>query len=605
MSESTNQHLSGPAQADWRWCLLGCGILLAVYLLMLNPYWVPSGDGEVYTAMARSLARGEGLLFNGARAAIAPPGWPLLLAGAMRILPEFWFLKLINIVSMTAGLGICFWIARRFVSARVACLGMLLAGTLSTLYPLTYWMHTEASFIFFASLAILLAFRIGENRASKVEWILMLTCLAWASFIRWPGALTVLLVTAGLLRPGVRLFSRPSLLGVIIAWGVAFGTFAATHQFLSLSKEEAKLARAAGGTGESETGTDVVTTATTASTIITDDQLTPTIFPPPTDKSLVGEYASRVASSGKWFAWVLWQPTRFGESVRPIRVAGLIFGTLVIVLLVWTLFDALKRREWFWLALAGYTGGLVLMWPNPNARYYVPVVIFIIAGVFNALRLMHAIGWHRLASGFTYAFVIATLASNLPLYLYEVWVFRSGDRFYDRYEAGSNASLIASIQWIQARNQTIGTPLRMIESPIDPSEEVAPGRIAVSERYVNMGRSRYSKYGVRASHLLSDEPILGVDRTSRLSRRPTEDAARRWAIRNGVTYYLYQVPTEPWRVGNFRLTPSLQRALTGREPDGNTMGWELYERIDGSSRYRLITDLPEIDLKPMRRVPGL
>jgi hypothetical protein len=604
MSESTNQQLNRSTQMDWCWCVLGCGILMTAYLLMLNPYWVPSGDGEVYTAMARSLARGEGLLFNGARAAIAPPGWPILLAGAMRLLPEFWFLKLINILAMTAGLGMSFWIARRFVGARLACLCMLLAGTLSTLYPLTYWMHTEASFIFVASLAILMAFRIGEGRALRIEWILMLICLAWASFIRWPGALTVLLVTAGLLRPGVRLLSRRSFIGVAIAWTVAFGTFAATHQFLSLSKDEARLARAAGGTGESETGTDVATVDSTVPAI-TDDQRTPTIFPPPTEKSLVGEYASRVASSGKWFAWVLWQPTRFGESVRPIRVAGLMFGTFVIALLVWTLVNALRRREWFWLALAAYTGGLVLMWPNPNARYYVPVVIFIIAGIFNALRLMQLIGWRRLSSGLTYAFIIATLGSNLPLYAYEVWVFRSGDRFYDRYEAGSNASLIASIQWIEKRNQTIGTPVRMIESPIDPSEIVSPGRIAVSERYMNMGRTRFSKYGVRASHLLSDQSVLGVDRNNRISRRPTEDATRRWAIRNGVSYYLYQVPTEPWRVGNFRLTPSLQKAITGREPEGDTMGWELYERMDGSSRYRLVTDLPEIDLQRMRRVPGL
>ena len=31
-------------------------VLLFLYLLLQNPYWVPAGDSELYTAVARSLA---------------------------------------------------------------------------------------------------------------------------------------------------------------------------------------------------------------------------------------------------------------------------------------------------------------------------------------------------------------------------------------------------------------------------------------------------------------------------------------------------------------------------------------------------------------------
>src|SRR5256885_1394784 len=75
-------------------------VILAMYLLLVNPYWVPGGDSELYLAAGRSLALGEGYRFNGQRVNISPPGWPLVLAGAMRIHPTFLFIKLITLVCM-------------------------------------------------------------------------------------------------------------------------------------------------------------------------------------------------------------------------------------------------------------------------------------------------------------------------------------------------------------------------------------------------------------------------------------------------------------------------------------------------------------------------
>src|SRR4051812_42190550 len=54
-------------------------VVLALYLLLQNQYWVPAGDSELYTAAARSLARGEGYTFNGQPVAIIPPGWSWMM----------------------------------------------------------------------------------------------------------------------------------------------------------------------------------------------------------------------------------------------------------------------------------------------------------------------------------------------------------------------------------------------------------------------------------------------------------------------------------------------------------------------------------------------
>src|SRR5438045_8392196 len=99
----------------WRvWAMLVVGIA-ALYLLMFNPYWVPGGDSELYIAVARSLAQGKGYVFNGHFVSISPPGWPLVLAAAMKISPTFGFFKVITIAFMSFALGMWYWLLMRFV----------------------------------------------------------------------------------------------------------------------------------------------------------------------------------------------------------------------------------------------------------------------------------------------------------------------------------------------------------------------------------------------------------------------------------------------------------------------------------------------------------
>src|SRR5438093_2339769 len=91
-------------------------LLVLMYGLLQNPYWVPAGDSELYTAAARNLAVGKGYTFNGQSVAIIPPGWAGMMAAVMKLTPYFLPLKLLAMSCMIGSLAIGYWIVRRFVS---------------------------------------------------------------------------------------------------------------------------------------------------------------------------------------------------------------------------------------------------------------------------------------------------------------------------------------------------------------------------------------------------------------------------------------------------------------------------------------------------------
>ena len=613
-----------PARGDRRWVRWLCVAIVPlaiVYLSMLNRYWVPSGDGEVYTCIARSLVQGEGLTFNGSRAAIAPPGWPIVLSLAMRVSPEFAFLKLVTIACMLGAMVPAFFTLRRFASDRVAALTILLTGTLSTLYPLTFWLHTEAFFCLLGFGAILVAFRIAERRAwPTLEVPAMLALLGLGAFTRWPGVLHLALVVPILLSGPRRPWARPTRWATVaLACLVGVGTFYETRAYLSLTPAEKRHAVNSGATADAG-DVDAPAAAAPVAAINPngDDDRVPeanTFDKSHGRRGRVAEIAYRVGVAGKWFAWLLWQPTRFGASINAIDLLALSGGWLSIGLLACAMVAALPRRNYFWAGLALYTGGLCVLWPNPNARYFIPVAPFIVLGVILGIaelgawldtlkvrredartavpidavdprtRHLHLLGgWRILAI----VFVVTLLLNNLPLLAIDVSVFRSGD-FYGRYEAGANKELIAVAQYIVAKPQPLGT------------------QIVVSERYDNMGRTRWSKFAMRALHLLTDQPIVGMDHSARLSNRPGGDASiRRW-LRNraNAEYYVYQTGWNPWRVWHLRLSRAWQTTLTRRPP--STMpasgGWELYERV-GMLFPRQSIDVAAT-FAPPTRVPGV
>lgn len=575
----------------WRWLLLAIVPVTLLYLLLQNDYWVPGGDSEVYLAIARNLVQGKGYTYNAEPVAMIPPGWPIVLAGLMLLWPTFAFIKTAMMVFMLASLVMAYLVLLRLVSPRLAALAVLLSGMLHPLYPLTYWTHSEALFCLLAWGTLLLAFRVAEGKDGWGTVLAMLLLSAAAAFVRWTGLIQVILVVAVLLSHGRwrRTAGWRPLVASALAVVIVFTTFLATYQALKLTPDELGRARAVGGAMDRDEGgtnpqpTTVPVNAEASSVRVVDTRGSGT-------RSLTSEYANRVGNAGKWYAWLFWYPFRFGQSVKPISHAGLALGWLCIVLLSVTMVVRARRGEWLWIALALYTGALTLNWPNPNARYFVPVAPLLLAGVLIAAQSLHESSRRRagrvLAWSIGIFFAGSIAACNLVLAGIDVSVMRSPE-FYRYYEAGVHQSLIEACRYL---NQ------------LDPPP--GNGEIGVSERYVNLGRSRFSKAGLRSVVLLTDRVVRPVP--PRLSKLPG-GALTAWATRGTsvrTPYYLYQLPSSPWRVWHFRLSPTLQQRLTGQPPDPPSSGWVLYQYRRLENRWKRL-DVPTTSFDFLKRVPGL
>src|SRR5438128_1527421 len=156
-----------PEPDSRKYFFLTLAALIALYSLLQNRFWVPSGDSEVYISIARNLARHDGYKFNGQPVQMVPPGWPVVMAAVMTVTHYFLPLKLLAMSCVIGFLGVAFWIVRRFVPPRQAMLIVLLTGILSHVYPAAYWLISEGMFCFVSALTILVAMQIREGRQ---EW---------------------------------------------------------------------------------------------------------------------------------------------------------------------------------------------------------------------------------------------------------------------------------------------------------------------------------------------------------------------------------------------------------------------------------------------------
>ena len=171
-------------KCEWKWWVGGMLLIAVFYAALLNSYWVPSGDGDLYLAIARSLALGKGLRFNGQVVNICPPGWPLILAGLMKISPTFVLFKIFLILCQTLQLGLWYWVLKRIVPMKIAVMSVAVTAILNHVYSLTFWTHAEAVFCVISTAATLLALHLaegGDRRKWRIALLLLLCCLLYTS----------------------------------------------------------------------------------------------------------------------------------------------------------------------------------------------------------------------------------------------------------------------------------------------------------------------------------------------------------------------------------------------------------------------------------------
>jgi len=598
----------------WRWFFGLASVLLVVYAVLQNPYWVPGGDSDFYVAIARNLALEGKYEYNGLPVAISPPGWPWVMAAVLKVSPTFLALKLTTMLCMWGSLLIGYFIALRFAPPRVAALSVGLAGVLMPVNSLTYFLHSEGLYCLASAAAMLLAFRVREKRGRFLEaGLLVLMCVA-IPLVRWAGVFQLLPIVAVLLS-GRWTFKgqRRQWLLVLVCTVTIFVTWLGTRWSLELTAEQLKALKDAGGssTMDTESGDEVIPT----------DSASVVVVPITTTDAhtIYEEYGQRFVRSGKWFSWLLWQPTRFAGPLDKWLDSGVsLLGWGVIGVLAYVSIARVIKGDLLWFFLAIYCGGLCLNWPNPNARYFVPVAPLIILGILIAIRTAsdalpaRSFDWGKWVRR---TFVYSVLLCNVAMYGTDAIVMRSS-RFYDDFEAGQHKDLVNIAHYLINL-----TPLPQNIATLPATTNVATqrfaprdGEVMINERYENLGRIRFSKAGMRAMVLLTNVNIKPLDKSLSRNIDPVDPATSefgkrfptrmiKFVRRSRADWVLIQSPAIPWRVWHFRVPMEWYERFTkipGRPPSG---GWTLY-RHDPIEGDLIAEPVPGVDGWPTR-VPGM
>jgi hypothetical protein len=564
--------------------------LLALFGLLANPYWVPSGDGEFYVAAARSIALGQGYRFNGLPIGSAPPGWPAMMAAVMKITPYVLPLKLLTMGCMIASLMLSYRVVRRFVGPPQALAVILLTAALSHVFQATFWLMCESAFCLATTASILVAMQLAEGRRQAWRIALLLALCAAAVTIRLAGLLNLVLVVAVLLdrelkpRPNAR-WAAAALVTV-----VTVGTFLGWWLGLRVTRQEFE--EAAG-----------VTIAPTQEAAPTEDL--PPLISGSADQTAHsyslfprGSYPDRFLNWGHWFSYVYWQVFRAAGGSRWIAALSALLGWSLIALLGTLVLTATRRRQWIWLATGMYSAALAMNWGVVTSRYYVPVAFLVTLGVF--LVKDQLLAWaagsraiRRTVRALFGLFVGSVVLVNAAIYAVDLSIARSKN-FYDRYEAGLAKTMVAACQYLDA---------------LQPDQQPRDRQVAVSQRYTNLGRSQPKPSALRVAVLLTGKAMVTprFKDTAVSPDTPTGRgiAIRKWLASHGIRYYLWQPPISPWRVWHFRVG-WFEKARTGRTADVDTSGWQLF-RIDlNEQKVPTATRIPLPEhCQPVTRIPGL
>ena len=548
-----------PARRD---TLLVVGLLTAAYALLLTPNWTPGGDSEFFAAAARSIVRGEGFVYNAKPVRLVPPGWPYVLAFVFQLSPTFLAGKLVNIAAMLVAAVFAHRTLLRFASPNVSLLAAAGGGLLGASYPLTTWLHSDPLFCATSWASAWAAVRLVESATlpRRAGWATLVLALLAASFsVRYAAVLQASVPATILLWAAVRQRRLWPAAVVAVAVAGAVGSFA-----LVAAADEPPA-----------TPGDV-------RRISDPEEAPPSVFAngPSSRGPLVADRLRRLAGAGLWPAWLLFYPLRFASGVPggTLLVGG--FGLVLLGILAYAARRDVRGRP-LWLLVLAYVIVLAVGWPNVNARYLVPIAPLVLAGLLVGLPRQ------QLRIGLVALLVIV----NGGMYAADLRVRFSKD-YYASYEAGRVGPFLDAVAYLK-------------------HADVRDGELAVSERYENLGRMRFSKTGTREAVLLLDrrvvtpfdvysfEPGTIPDKLFAADRvLPGGFAA--WAEAKGLKYYLFQRPASRWRLWHFRLPAPLQRGLGG-EPSDAADGWVLYSAEDG---WKDPVRVPVSDRR-VTRLPGL
>ena len=569
--------LAGRATRGRDAIVLGVLTLLvsAVYLSLLHPYWVRGNDNEFYIGLARNIAQGEGFRFNGNPVVMVPPGYPGLLAAAMKLTPHFLYLKLISVATLVAFAVLSYRVARRAVGVGPAFWGVLIAATGSSALQLSYTLLSDPPFCALGMAAALLAVRLAEG--TRLPWLHaagIVACAVAALSMRWTGLMLLPLVGAVLMNGRVgrdavmpRLDRRWVTLGLTTV--AVFAAFFAMRAWLVIPPESI----------------DPRYPDTTA------------VSYPLWGETEVGPFGRAwimarnvIEQAGRYPTGLIWE---YLARSHAFREACNMVGWGILGLCGVAAWARARRGDWVLVGGLLFLLPIAMRWPYAVARYSLPTAPLVFAGAIAGLwptmfwAARHARRLHdsldfdprRPARYVAAAFVAASLTVATATWAGEYMVARSQTlTIQDRYEAGVHRRLAAIAQDL---------PTRM-----------APGdEVAISSAWLLRDcRPGTSENWFRTLNCLTDIPVQKVPH--KYHRDPREDPeVRRWLADRGVRWYAWQ--PRWWGYWHLRGGEMIGWAFDGVSPfrsrprDRERQDWRLFEIAPDGSTATLV-DVPPL-----------
>ncbi len=362
-------------ERHWGW--LACGIVLVpvVVALLLASSDLPRGPDPVkYADLARSLARGDGYLFNGGREAKHSPGFPVLLAPLFRMTANP-FLPVRVMLALTFGtaLYLAGMILRRELGAGVSLTALACVAASVPLWWSTQFILSEYPYTLFQNLALILLVRLTASERPRKRSALLFGLVTGAAILTRSAGMTLIATCAYVLLrhrlAGKLTTARAAVLGAL-ALGVPAVAFGAWRAYTTLYVGAAMpeniniLMRGYGTVAGSSRGSIIVQTV----------------------KNLLSRGGGLI----------------FGE-IAPSQypsVETLVWGALLLVWIIVPLalvVRGLWRAEPIWVFLCVYLS-VIALWPlarGATARLCWPVAPFLVAALLSSYRWLAGKIWHR------------------------------------------------------------------------------------------------------------------------------------------------------------------------------------------------------------------
>ena len=546
-------------------CLALVVVLGGLYGLCQNGQWAPGGsDDAFYLDIARNLLHSGEYEANGIPVVIIPPGWPVVLAGAMKISDSFVLLNLLPMAFMLGAAGVWYYVLRRLASPRTSFVIMLITGMLFQWERLSFQVFSDGLFCLLLGVSLLLALQMSEGRRAGRRIVGLVVLSSLMVMVRWAGVVAWFPVAGALLggqsRPRLnRLWATAVLTGVVVA-GTFLGLRFAIRENIETHYQES------------------LNPAERASARVALDQDTRRIGMVLNARKAVSSTA--VLATGNWMITLLWPPAELGAISLATRIVICVAGWMLLGVLGARVWKGIRSLQWVWLGVVLYYFALSFGYRSQTCRYLVPVAPLLVLGLWEGSMILRGAlrqqGLKRAVLVTATLLAASVVVCNLGVFTMTAWVLRSKD-FVREWQAGEY-------------EQMLGVAARLKEVP------VADGEIAVNSSYTNMDHPSSYRHATRMLTLATGRQIQVIPR--KVCEGPPTQGLLDWCHEQNIRYYVYRPPVNPWRIWHMRV-PKLQQWVTGAPP-GETNPYYVLYRLDDDHFVEM--DLPEVS-SGLERVP--